>query len=396
LSIAEAKQIAGRAGRYRTAPQAIKKDLATTNLDIAPEALVAAGQATSASSAPPVPEEPTVGLVTTLDSIDFPIIERAMSSEPEPMPSAGIQPPAYIIERFAKMYPAGTPFAYLLIRLNDIARTTGRFHLCELKQAIAIADAIESIPGLTTTDKLIFVSSPVEPRKPGETALAQAYARMVAENRPMQITDVQELKLELLGDDYIANRGYLAKLETLHKGVIIWMWLSYRFMGVFINRELAAHVKELVERRIEDTLQRMAFDFDKMRKRREQAIMDMLDRETQAKAENEQDDFEEMPEDPEKLQEWLKKMTKSEHTIEQPSSDLVVRRDEPSGDEVADESLVTELAAEAVEEEHEEEHEARPQESVEPEHNAFQFQEEQQDQQKTDVRSKSGLTPDGL
>jgi hypothetical protein len=299
-----------------------------------------------------------------------------MASEPEPMPSAGIQPPAYIIERFAKMYPAGTPFAYLLIRLNEIARTTGRFHLCELKQAIAIADAIESIQGLTITDKLIFVSSPVEPRKSGETALAQAYARMVANNRAMQITDVQELKLELLGDDYTANRGYLTKLETLHKGVIIWMWLSYRFMGVFINRELAAHVKGLVETRIEDTLQRMAFDFDKMRKRREQAIMNMLDRETQAKTESEQDDLEDMPEDPEMMQAWLKKMSKSEHTIEQPSSDLVIRQDEPSGDERGEESLITETASKISDDQHVEDTQ-----SAEPEHNSFQFQEEQQQHQ---------------
>lgn len=338
-----------------------------------------------------MPEEPTVGLVTTLDSIDFPIIERAMASDPEPMPSAGIQPPAYIIERFAKMYPADTPFAYLLIRLNEIARTTGRFHLCELKQAIAIADAIEGIPGLTITDKLIFVSSPVEPRKAGETALAQAYARMVADNRALQITDVQELKLELLGDEYIANRSYLSKLETLHKGVIIWMWLSYRFMGVFINRELAYHVKELVEQRIEDTLQRMAFDFNKMRKRREQAIMDMLDRETQAKVENEQDDLEDMPEDPEKMQEWLKKMSRSEHTIEQPSSDLVIRQDKQSVEEVADESLTTELASDVKEEEHEESSHL----DVEPEHNPFQFQEEQQEQQtgKDTPESPRAATP---
>jgi len=274
LSVAEAKQIAGRAGRYRTASQAIKKDQ-ESNLDI-----------TAASDAVEVLVEPTVGLVTTLDKIDFPIIERAMASEPEPLVSAGIQPPAYIIERFARLYPQNTPFAYLLIHLHEISRTSTRFHLCDFRSAISIADAIHTVEDLTTSDRLIIVSSPIECRKAGEPALARAYARLVAANRGVQITDVPELDFELLGENYTASRKYLSKLETLHKAVIIWMWLSYRFMGVFINRELAAHVKSLVEHRIEDTLQRLAFDFDKQRKRREQAIQQMLARENETTAES--------------------------------------------------------------------------------------------------------------
>lgn len=291
---------------------------------------------TSVTPAPPptpaAPEEQTVGLVTTLDKLDFPVISRAMASDPEPMTSAGIQPPAYIIERFARYYPAGTPFAYLLIRLNELAKTSGRFHLCDLRQAIAIADAIEPVEGLTTTDKLIFVSSPIEPRK-NESALARTYAQLIAQNKGVSIAEIKELDLELLKEDYTANRGYLQKLEALHKGVIVWMWLSYRFMGIFINRELAAHVKEMVEKRIEDVLQRMSFDFNNMKKRRERAILDMLENEAkqeegeeQTKSENETgDELEKMPEDPKEMSEWLRGLASKEtgSGVEMPISDVV-------------------------------------------------------------------------
>jgi len=301
LSVAEAKQIAGRAGRYRTAAQAIKKDQ-ESNLDI-----------TATRDAVEVPAEPTVGLVTTLDKIDFPIIERAMASEPEPLVSAGIQPPAYIIERFARLYPQNTPFAYLLIRLHELSRTSTRFHLCDFRSAISIADAIHTVEDLTTSDRLIMVSSPIECRKAGEPALARAYARLVAANRGVQITDMPELDLELLGDNYTASRKYLSKLETLHKAVIIWMWLSYRFIGVFINRELAVHVKSLVEQRIEDTLQRLAFDFDKLRKRREQAIQQMLARQSETTAESTESDLDGVPHHTEAMSED----NAGEHDVEQ-------------------------------------------------------------------------------
>lgn len=282
-----------------------------------------------------------------------------MNSDAEPIRTAGIQPPAYVMERFARLYPPNTPFAYLLIRLHEISRTTGRFHICDLRQAIAIADAIGTVDGLTTTDKLIFVSSPIEPRRYGEIALAKAYARLVAENRGVDITSIKELDLELLQDNYVATRKYLNKLETLHKGVIVWLWLSYRFMGVFVNRELAAHVKGLVEKRIEETLQQMSFDFDQMRRRRERAISDILDRENE-KQENESDDLENVPEDPEKMQKWLRDMAEKaqDHTVEQPNSDVAPRHEQTGEDAgiaedapeaheppaaVADDSLTTEF-----------------------------------------------------
>ena len=401
LAIAEAKQIAGRAGRYRTAAQAIKQDLAS-NLDLIgkgvsvetsdlvgkgdsagksesidflaspphpspppPPALPIAHEASMdgvelngssasppSSSPPPPPtsqlpagpEEQTVGLVTTLDKLDFSIISRAMASDPEPMTSAGIQPPAYIIEQFARYYPDGTPFAYLLIRLNELAKTSGRFHLCDLRQAIAIADAIESVEGLTTTDRLVFVSSPIEPRK-NESALARTYAELIAQNKGVSIAEIKELDLELLREDYTANRIYLRKLEALHKGVIVWMWLSYRFAGIFINRELAAHVKELVEKRIEDVLQAMSFDFNNIKKRRDKAILDMLENETQQETKQSQDGDEDdagdemakMPEDPTELSEWLRGLAskETESGLEMPASDLKPQLQKEPEDEAA-------------------------------------------------------------
>lgn len=267
ISIAEGKQIAGRAGRYSTAAQDMQKT-ATSNLDLAQPAPL---QFAAAAKTHPPPSS-NIGYVTTLDRMDYPVVESIMSSDPEPLISAGIQPPTYIIERFARQFPLTTPFAYLLIRLQDLAQTSSRFFQCEVKSSLAIADTLEGIDGLSITDRLVFCAAPIEPRKPGEIELARAYARLVAESKAARIVDIEELDLNLLAEEYEASRNYLRQLEGLHKGVIIWNWLSYRFAGVFMDRPLADHVKSLVEARIEETLQRMSFDYKRMRKSREKQL----------------------------------------------------------------------------------------------------------------------------
>jgi ATP-dependent RNA helicase SUPV3L1/SUV3 len=43
-------------------------------------------------------------------------------------------------------------------------------------------------------------------------------------------------------------------VETLHKALVLYLWLSYRFAGVFTSRPMASYVKELVEERIDKVL----------------------------------------------------------------------------------------------------------------------------------------------
>ena len=46
------------------------------------------------------------------------------------------------------------------------------------------------------------------------------------------------------------KKEYLQQLEILHKSVILYAWLSFRFGGVFTDRTLVAHVKDMVEERM--------------------------------------------------------------------------------------------------------------------------------------------------
>jgi len=304
LNVADIKQIAGRAGRYRTAAQATegeasvsqaaKGDDPTTAVENSgePKADEAKSEVTESvdsvsdeaksSSTPPAsasPKRQSVGLVTTLENFDFPIVEAAMSNEPEPIMTAGLFPPGPIVERFASYFPPGTPFSYILLRLHEISQVHNRFHLCGLRDQLAIADAIQPIKGLTTMDRIIFGAAPAAVREPAMLAFVKTLAKCVAEQKGGSILEVSNLNLDVLDRNPSGTRAYLRELEMLHKCIVLYLWLSYRFSGIFNTRALAMHVKDLVEDAIEQALSKFSFkdeDRKAIRKKRERNILEQL------------------------------------------------------------------------------------------------------------------------
>ncbi|WPH04725.1 Hypothetical protein R9X50_00762000 [Acrodontium crateriforme] len=275
LPVADIKQIGGRAGRYRTAAQASKtgpvySDLTKGNDD----------NDSQISPSPTKADVQSVGYVTTLEDFDFPIVKTAMESEPEPIRTAGLFPPSAVLNRFASYFPPNTPFSYILTRLHEISQMNSRFHLCGLKDQIWVADMIECVPNLTISDRNIICAMPAS--KSDATVwktLMPALARCIADQKGGDLYDIEEMPLEILEQEATPNREYLRKLETLHKALVGYLWLSFRFAGVFPTRPLALHVKSLVEERIEDVLGSLSFSDQQRRQvakqRQKQLLADM-------------------------------------------------------------------------------------------------------------------------
>lgn len=248
LPIADIKQIAGRAGRYRTAAQATDKTGES-----------GAG-ASKGSDSSKVDTSDTMGIVTTLEKFDFPVVKAAMASEPEPIRSAGIYPPATVLERFSSYFPPGTPFSYIITRLQEMSMMHKRFHLCGLRDQVWIADLIEPVQGLTIADRNQICSAPASQTDADLwRELMPAYARIIAEQTGGDLVDIPQLPLEVLESEPNPTREYLRELERLHKGIVTYLWLSYRFAGIFNTRALAFHVKTMVEEKIEEVLSQFSF-----------------------------------------------------------------------------------------------------------------------------------------
>lgn len=250
LTLPELKQIGGRAGRFRTAAQAAQAPAAT------PTSSVSAGDLAFSPEAP-APKMGQAGLVTTMEDIDLEVVHGSFEKEAEPLKTAGIMPPAFIIERFSSYFPVGTPFSFILLRLRDIARLPAHYHMSNLRNNIAIANHLQSVP-LSVYDRSIFLNAPVAMKDDAMKDFVKALASLVAWHGSDKLLDIKELKLEVLDHtrtSYPHGRAeYLKQLESLHKCLTLYLWLSYRYVGVFQNQALAFHIKSMVEERIDEYL----------------------------------------------------------------------------------------------------------------------------------------------
>ena len=269
LEDAQLKQIAGRAGRYRIAGQA---ETPARNLDDGKE---------DSKTSLGMPSE-NLGLVTCLEDADLPIIREAMRREMDPIMSAGIFPPTNVLLNFATYFPPSTSFSYILLRLQEISLRHPRYHLCNLKDQVLIADAIQPVRNLSIHDRIVFCASPAGMKHNYMLPSLEAFARCVGDNSSGALLDIPEIPLEILDADitYITrrSRNHMSQLESLHKALILYLWLSYRFAGVFINQAMAFHVKRLVEERIDKVLAEYSSSpaiRENIRKMREEALREI-------------------------------------------------------------------------------------------------------------------------
>ena len=306
LSVSNIKQIAGRAGR-------LSRHQTRGNSCISLRLLRFLHQNTSSEELPPIPlalgsllpisspndqeftyparpmppgrlqeKSSNVGLIATLEKADFPIVKRAMECDAPPLTTAGILPTESIIKRFAKYFLPGTPFSYVLLRLSEIAQVSSRFHICNLKDKLILADAIHHVKNLTIEDRLLLCLVPVNVVKERHV---QNYlvdlATAVSEQKGGGLLELLHLDLEVL-DEVRGDRDYLRRVERLHEMLVAYLWLSFRFPGVFTTRPLAMHVKELVENAIAKSLSMFNFSEAVGKKRRwlerEKELLDLLQR----------------------------------------------------------------------------------------------------------------------
>lgn len=300
LRVPEIKQIAGRAGRYSTSLQDTqaaqssgKNKLADDSMSTSDSSPHSVGSLSNsiATIIPPAenslfpapsisPEQSSkpqnIGYVTTYDKEDYDIVLSALGNTAPPISQAGLLPTDDIVVRFSNYFPPGTPFSYVLLRLHDIAQVSSRFFICGLKETLMLADAIQEVKNLTIQERLTFCKAPIPIRSKGADAdrfrdFVVQCARAIAEQRGGGILDIKALDLELLDEEVRAERKFLARAEALHKMLVGYLWLSFRFPGVFANRPLAMHTKRLVENVIEKSLSLFSFDVRESRRIRQQA-----------------------------------------------------------------------------------------------------------------------------
>lgn len=129
LTVPEIKQIGGRAGRFRVAGQ----------------------QEGDAQN---------VGIVTCLEEVDLPYIQKAMSTEPPPLAAAGIFPPDAVFHKLGAYFPSNVPLEYIIKRTLALTQVSPLFFICDPRSQLENAEIISKVEGLRMEDQLTFMAAP--------------------------------------------------------------------------------------------------------------------------------------------------------------------------------------------------------------------------------------------
>ncbi|RKF59757.1 ATP-dependent RNA helicase suv3, mitochondrial [Erysiphe neolycopersici] len=277
METSEIKQIAGRAGRYKTGKSDVtdeRKTLLSNDSTLEPS---------NDDKHDLKAKKSSPGLVTTLNRADFMTIKKCLSVEAPSITKVGISPPSDIVLRFASYFPPSTPFSYILLRLYEISSTVLPFTLCMPREEIAIADLIQPFD-LSSRDRLTFTAAPISTNDPSMAKIIKELASCLSCQSGGKLLDLKSFKLELLdiniNDHPTGSKGYLREAESLHKALTLYLWLSYRFAGVFTSQALAFHIKSLLEAKIDECLARATYSPDRRKdknsslKSKEQAVLE--------------------------------------------------------------------------------------------------------------------------
>ena len=210
------------------------------------------------------------GIVTTLYPEDLPAVKAAMDSNIPPIPGAvlPLNVNAYFTVQQATL--ADKPqFTHVVETMSLFSRTRHPYIHGENKEHREVAEFLNTaFSHFTMDDAMIWFHSPVSWRDDVAKAVATRFLKDHQMRLRVKLTEAlrQEKLLQNLEATYLAMeaqkkvsdpRATLMALETLHKSIILYMWMGQRMPVVFADLEEASELKEKAEKAMEFVLQIM-------------------------------------------------------------------------------------------------------------------------------------------
>lgn len=192
ISISQALQIAGRAGRFGTQWEN--------------------------------------GFVTTYRNEDLPTLKTLLSQSPEPLTQAGLHPTADQIELYAYHLPNSTLSNLMDIFVSLCTVDDSLYFMCNIEDFKFLAEMIQHVP-LPLRARYVFCCAPINRRMPFVCSMFLKFARQYSKNEPITFDWV----MGYCGWPFSLPKTIvdLIHLEAIFDVLDLYLWLSYRFMDLF-------------------------------------------------------------------------------------------------------------------------------------------------------------------
>ncbi|KAL5541522.1 hypothetical protein UlMin_009232 [Ulmus minor] len=215
LTVSEIKQIAGRAGRY-------------------------------GSKYP-------VGEVTCMDREDLPLLHSALKSPSPLLERAGLFPTFDLMFMYSRLHPKHGLYQ-ILEHFVENAKLSENYFIADCEDMMKVASVIDELP-LGLNDKYLFCISPVEM---DDDILSQGLIQFAENYAKKGLVRLREIFTpEML--QVPKSQSALKELESIHKVLDLYVWLSFRLEESFPDRELALSQRGICSLIIEEFLERFGW-----------------------------------------------------------------------------------------------------------------------------------------
>lgn len=216
LETTEIKQIAGRAGRFKTA----------------------AGS------------DGAQGVVACYYGKNIKAVEEALNTATPTITSAYFDPPVdYIRSAYINAKTRRFSSFLKLVSVSTAYSALYKPTFLSMNPTIEVAALFDHVDNLNFEDRLILSFAPVQLKSPQVVHAFQEMCKTVANG---ESKNVYQLFPSLFNK--LNGVPFSEDLEVIHKTVSLFMWLSYRFPCNFIDKKGAQELKELCEQRFSSLL----------------------------------------------------------------------------------------------------------------------------------------------
>lgn len=240
------KQIAGRAGRFKVAPV---KD--------------SNSESTNDNS-----KSESIGYVSAFDSGTLDYIRKCLVSRTKMLSRALLWPSDEIWCNYMSEFPSNTSFATIIKAFEFEVRNSKHLKISPAEDRIRLVEVFQKFKELLIGDKLRMSIAPINVHHDESYKVLEEFSSVVAKSQSRTPTSLRSLEFERVlkkkptGIKTIDSQ-LLGELEMLHKHLLVWLWMNNRYPTLFVDRESATDLKNLIEERIETILETTEIDPDR-------------------------------------------------------------------------------------------------------------------------------------
>ncbi|GAA5837179.1 hypothetical protein JCM9279_005609 [Rhodotorula babjevae] len=275
LPVPQIKQIAGRAGRFGVhAPVSPS----APDLDLDP-------------ASPPAPGEAVPGEATTLDAVDLELLQDAMAQPTVQVTQASLGASFDAFKGLYDLLPASTPLSRIFALSRAITRTKPHYRPTGSSSFADVSDHIAHVHPLTFQERFTFASAPVNQRDQRVVGTLVDFVEAYARGEPIRmrrwgadagvfdaIERVRQAGIAAAASSSttsattssspastrrtpsVFTSETLQALESFHRCLTLYLWLSYRLAPIFCDQDAARTLRRDVEKAMEVALAGTRFE----------------------------------------------------------------------------------------------------------------------------------------